>query len=122
MAFLQGRGERYALSGLFTLIALIGCSSGPTVTEAPPLPPAPRLLPAPAWNLCDRREAVLMHEAGHRSERAAWGTGEEVIAYRTTAGRESEYHLFFDDRGVLVGYIGILYEVIDHASQPAYAA
>ena len=63
-----------------------------------------------------------MHEAGHRTERMIWGTGEEVLAYRTTAGRESEYHLFFDDRGVLVGYIDILYEGIDLASQPAYAA
>ena len=63
-----------------------------------------------------------MHEAGRRTERMVWGTGEEVLAYRTTAGRESEYHLFFDDRGVLVGYIDILYEGIDLASQPAYAA
>ena len=62
-----------------------------------------------------------MHEAGHRTERAAWGTGEEVTTYGTMAGRESEYHLFFDDRGVLVGYIGILYEGIDLASQPTYA-
>jgi tetratricopeptide (TPR) repeat protein len=63
-----------------------------------------------------------MHEAGRRTERMIWGTGEEVLAYRTTAGRDSEYHLFFDDRGVLVGYIDILYEGIDLASQPAYAA
>ena len=63
-----------------------------------------------------------MHEAGRRTERMVWGMGEEVLAYRTTAGRESEYHLFFDDRGVLVGYIDILYEGIDLASQPAYAA
>ena len=63
-----------------------------------------------------------MHEAGRRTERMVWGMGEEVLAYRTTAGRESEYHLFFDDRGVLVGYIDILYEGIDLGSQPAYAA
>jgi tetratricopeptide (TPR) repeat protein len=63
-----------------------------------------------------------MHEAGHRTDRGVWGTGEKVIAYRTTAGRESEYHLFFDDRGVLVGYIDIVYEGIDLATQPAYAA
>ena len=63
-----------------------------------------------------------MHEAGHRTDRGVWGAGEKVIAYRTTAGRESEYHLFFDDRGVLVGYIDIVYEGIDLATQPAYAA
>ncbi|HEY3197184.1 MAG TPA: tetratricopeptide repeat protein [Nitrospirales bacterium] len=63
-----------------------------------------------------------MHEAGRRTERMVWGMGEEVLAYRTTAGRDSEYHLFFDDRGVLVGYIDILYEGIELASQPAYAA
>jgi tetratricopeptide (TPR) repeat protein len=63
-----------------------------------------------------------MHEAGHRTDRGVWGTGEKVIAYRTTSGRESEYHLFFDDRGVLVGYIDIVYEGIDLATQPAYAA
>jgi len=62
-----------------------------------------------------------MHEAGHRTERTAWGTGEQVIVYGTMAGRESEYHLFFDDRGVLAGYIGILYAGIDLASQQAYA-
>jgi tetratricopeptide (TPR) repeat protein len=62
-----------------------------------------------------------MHEAGHRTERAAWGTGEEITAYGTMAGRESEYHLFFDDRGALAGYIGILYAGIDLASQPGYA-
>ena len=121
MTFLFGRGQCCALIGLTFLAALIGCSSGPTVTEGPPQPPAPRLVPPPAWNLCDRREAVLMHEAGHRTERTAWGTGEQVIVYGTMAGRESEYHLFFDDRGVLAGYIGILYAGIDLASQPAYA-
>jgi tetratricopeptide (TPR) repeat protein len=98
-----------------------GCSSGPSVVPAPPQVPAPRLLPEPPWKLCDRRETVLMHEAGHSTDRAPWGMGEEVIVSRTTAGRESEYHLFFDDRGVLVGYIGILYQGVDLASQPAYA-
>jgi hypothetical protein len=63
-----------------------------------------------------------MYEAGHRTDRGVWGTGEEVIVYRTTAGRESEYHLFFDDRGSLVGYIDIVYQGIDLATQPAYAA
>ena len=62
-----------------------------------------------------------MHEAGHRTERTAWGTGEEVVVYGTMAGRESEYHLFFDDRGVMAGYIGILYAGVDLASQQAYA-
>lgn len=61
-----------------------------------------------------------MHETGHRSERSSWGTGEEVTIYRTVAGRESEYHLFFDDRGVLVGYIGVLYEGLALATQPTY--
>ena len=63
-----------------------------------------------------------MNEAGRRTERAPWGLGEEITAYRPTAGRESEYHLFFDDRGLLVGYIGILYEGLDLAGQPDYAA
>jgi len=63
-----------------------------------------------------------MREAGRRTERIAWGMGEEITVYRTTAGRESEYHLFFDDRGFLVGYIGILYEGLDLAAQPEYAA
>ena len=121
MAYLHSRGQYFVL-GVVLLAATISCSSGPTVTDDPQMPPAPRLTPAPAWNLCDRREAVLMHEAGHRTDRGVWGTGEKVIAYRTTAGRESEYHLFFDDRGVLVGYIDIVYEGIDLATQPAYAA
>jgi len=63
-----------------------------------------------------------MNEAGHRTERTLWGLGEEITAYRRTAGRESEYHLFFDDRGLLVGYIGILYEGLALATQPDYAA
>jgi tetratricopeptide (TPR) repeat protein len=63
-----------------------------------------------------------MNEAGRRTERAPWGLGEEITAYRQTAGRESEYHLFFDDRGLLVAYIGILYEGLDLAGQPDYAA
>lgn len=63
-----------------------------------------------------------MNEAGRRTERVPWGLGEEITAYRPTAGRESEYHLFFDDRGLLVGYIGILYEGLDLAGQPDYAA
>src|SRR6266571_3788003 len=46
----------------------------------------PRLLPVPAWNLCDRRETVLMHEAGRRTERSPWGVGEEITVYRPTAG------------------------------------
>jgi hypothetical protein len=121
MAYLQSRGHCFAL-GLLLLAGTISCSSGPTVRDDPPVPLAPRLVPLPPWNLCDRREAVLMYEAGHRTDRGVWGTGEEVIVYRTTAGRESEYHLFFDDRGVLVGYIDIVYEGIDLATQPAYAA
>ena len=63
-----------------------------------------------------------MHEAGRRTERSPWGNGEEITIYRPTAGRESEHHLFFDDWGLLVGYITILYEGLDLASQPAYAA
>lgn len=63
-----------------------------------------------------------MNEAGRRTERAPWGLGEEIITYRLTADRESEYHLFFDDRGLLVGYIGILYKGLDLAGQPDYAA
>jgi len=63
-----------------------------------------------------------MNEAGRRTERAPWGFGEEITVYRQTAGRESEYHLFFDDRGFLVGYVGILYEGLDLAGQPLYAA
>jgi tetratricopeptide (TPR) repeat protein len=63
-----------------------------------------------------------MNEAGRRTERAPWGFGEEITVYRQTAGRESEYHLFFDDRGFLVGYVGILYEGLDLAGQPVYAA
>ena len=63
-----------------------------------------------------------MNEAGRRTERAPWGLGEEITAYRLTADRESEYHLFFDDRGLLVGYIGILYKGLDLAGQPDYAA
>ena len=63
-----------------------------------------------------------MNEAGRRTERAAWGMGEEITVYRPTADRQSEYHLFFDDRGLLIGYIGILYEGLDVASQRAYAA
>jgi hypothetical protein len=122
MTFLLSRTQCFAVIGIFAVTGLISCSSGPTVTQRPSLAPAPHLDPAPAWNLCDRREAVLMHEAGHRTERRMWGTGEEVIAFRPTAGRDSEYHLFFDDRGVLVGYIDIIYEGIDLASQPAYAA
>jgi tetratricopeptide (TPR) repeat protein len=38
------------------------------------------------------------------------------------AGRESEYHLFFNDRGALVGYVGVLYGGVDLATQPAYAS
>jgi tetratricopeptide (TPR) repeat protein len=121
MTFLFGRSQWCALIGLLSFSALIGCSSGPTVKEGPALPPAPRLVPPPSWNLCDRREAVLMHEAGHRTERTAWGIGEKVVVYGTMAGRESEYHLFFDDRGVMAGYIGILYAGVDLASQQAYA-
>lgn len=63
-----------------------------------------------------------MREVGRRTERFPWGMGEEITVYRPTAGRESEYHLFFDDRGFLVGYIGILYEGLDLATQPEYAA
>ncbi len=121
MAYLHRKVLCFAL-GVLLLAGTISCSSGPTVTNDPPVPPIPRLMPPPVWNLCDRREAVLMHEAGHRTDRGVWGTGEKVVTYRTTAGRESEYHLFFDDRGVLVGYIDIVYEGIDLATQPAYAA
>ena len=63
-----------------------------------------------------------MNASGRRTERVAWGLGEEITVYRQTAGRESEYHLFFDDRGLLVGYTGILYEGLDLATQPDYAA
>lgn len=100
---------------------LTACGDGP-LRPPPQGPPAPRLTPVSAWNLCDRRETVLMNEAGRRTERTHWGLGEEITVYRQTVGRESEYHLFFDDRGLLVGYIGILYEGLDLASQPDYAA
>jgi tetratricopeptide (TPR) repeat protein len=63
-----------------------------------------------------------MLEAGRPTERSPWGAGEEITIYRPAAGRESEYHLFFDDRGLLMGYIGVLYEGLDLAAQPAYVA
>jgi hypothetical protein len=119
MAFLSYWYARYIVIALF--LGLTACSSGPTVGPAPPLVPAPRLTPEIPWKVCDRREAVLLNELGHRTDRAPWGIGEEIVLYRTTAGRESEYHLFFDDRGMLVGYIGILYQGVTIASQPSYA-
>ncbi len=100
---------------------LTACGGGPPAAPGQTLT-NPRLLPVPAWNLCDRRETVLMHEAGRRTERTPWGVGEEITVYRPTAGRESEYHLFFDDRGLLIGYIGIFYEGLDLASQRDYTA
>jgi tetratricopeptide (TPR) repeat protein len=100
---------------------LAACAGGPPAAPGQALT-NPRLLPVPVWNLCDRRETVLMHEAGRRTERVPWGVGEEITVYRPNAGRESEYHLFFDDRGLLIGYIGILYEGLDLASQHDYTA
>ena len=103
------------------LCLLTACGGGPPESPAQ-APLGPRITPVSAWSLCDRRETVLLNEAGRRTERALWGLGEEITVYRQTAGRESEYHLFFDDRGLLVGYIGILYEGLDLATQPDYAA
>ncbi|TAL12226.1 MAG: tetratricopeptide repeat protein [Nitrospirae bacterium] len=103
------------------LCLLTACGGGPPASPAE-AQLGPRITPASPWNLCDRRETVLLNEAGRRTERAAWGLGEEITVYRQTAGRESEYHLFFDDRGLLIGYVGILYEGLDLATQPDYAA
>src|SRR5438309_2181635 len=110
-----------ALLSAGSLFFLTACGGGPRAAPEQ-APPAPRLLPVPAWNLCDRRETVLMHEAGRRTERVPWGVGEEITVYRPTAGRDSEYHLFFDARGLLIGYIGILYEGLDLAAQRDYTA
>ncbi|MBI3809744.1 MAG: hypothetical protein HY284_04715 [Nitrospirae bacterium] len=104
--------------GLLCLLA--ACGGLPESPAQAPL--GPRITPLSAWNLCDHRETVLMNEAGRLTERAPWGFGEEITTYRQTAGRESEYHLFYDNRGLLVGYIGILYEGLDLAGQPDYAA
>lgn len=105
--------------GLLCLLA--ACGGG--LSESPvPAPLAPRITPLPPWNLCDRKETVLLSEAGRRTERAPWGFGEEITVYRQTSGRESEYHWFFDDQGLLVGYIGLLYDGLDLAGQPGYAA
>ena len=103
------------------LCLFTACGSGPPESPAQAAL-GPRITPVSAWSLCDRRETVLLNEAGRRTDRALWGLGEEITVYRQTAGRESEYHLFFDDRGLLVGYIGILYEGLDLATQPDYAA
>ncbi len=65
---------------------------------------------------------MLLQEAGKRTDRTPWGIGEEIILYRPMAGRDSEYHLFFDHRGLLIGYIGILYEGLDLSAQPNYSA
>jgi len=108
-----------ALLSAGSLFFLAACGGGPPAAPGQAAT-NPRLLPVPAWNLCDRRETVLMHEAGRRTERVPWGAGEEITVYRPTAGRDSEYHLFFDDRGLLIGYIGILYEGLDLAAQRDY--
>src|SRR5437867_12776033 len=52
-------------AGSFFLLA--ACGGGPPAAPGQTLT-NPRLLPVPAWNLCDRRETVLMHEAGRRTE------------------------------------------------------
>ena len=108
-----------ALLSAGSLFFLAACGGGPPAAPGQAAT-NPRLLPVPAWNLCDRRETVLMHEAGRRTERVPWGAGEEITVYRPTAGRDSEYHLFFDYRGLLIGYIGILYEGLDLAAQRDY--
>ena len=108
-----------ALLSAGSLFFLAACGGGPPAAPGQAAT-NPRLLPVPAWNLCDRRETVLMHEAGRRTERVPWGAGEEITVYRPTAGRDSEYHLFFDDLGLLIGYIGILYEGLDLAAQRDY--
>src|SRR5437899_252126 len=105
-----------ALLSAGSLFFLAACGGGPPAAPGQAAT-NPRLLPVPAWNLCDRRETVLMHEAGRRTERVPWGAGEEITVYRPTAGRDSEYHLFFDDRGLRISYIGILYEGLDLAAQ-----
>jgi len=103
------------------LCLLTACSS--RLHDSPVTPPlVPRITPLPSWNVCDSRDRVLLNEAGRRTERVPWGIGEEVTIYRQTAGHESEYHLFFDDRSLLVGYIGLLYDGIDLADQPGYTA
>src|SRR2546422_2570908 len=63
-----------------------------------------------------------MHEAGRRTDRPRWVVAEEITVARPAAGGESEYHLFFDARGLLSGYIGIFYEGLDLASQRDYTA
>src|SRR2546428_584815 len=108
-----------ALLSAGSLFFLAACGGGPPAAPGQAAT-NPSLLPVPAWNLCDRRETVLMHEAGRRTERVPWGAGEEITVYRPTAGRDSEYHLFFDDRGLLIGYIGILYEGLGLAAQRDY--
>src|SRR5207245_6392068 len=86
-----------ALLSAGSLFFLAACGGGPPAAPGQ-TPTNPRPLPVPAWNLCDRRETVLMHEAGRRTERTPWGVGEEITAYRPTARRESDTHLIANDR------------------------
>jgi tetratricopeptide (TPR) repeat protein len=115
--------HRWLLVCLSLLSHLAACSSEPSpVAPQPPSPAAspPRLAPAPPWQLCDRREVIGPN--GGSILRVAWGDGEELILNQVEGGRERSYHLFFDDRGRLVGYVGILPKGLDLASQPEYAA
>src|SRR2546427_2028029 len=64
-----------ALLSAGSLFFLAACGGGPPAAPGQ-TPTNPRLLPVPAWNLCDRRETVLMVEAGRRTERSEEHTSE----------------------------------------------
>jgi tetratricopeptide (TPR) repeat protein len=124
MSLLSNRRRR-PLAFLFLLSLVTACTGGPSAIPPPALAPSvappPGLTPAPPGQLCDSRE-VIVRQHGARIKHTPWGNGEELILGPTQENPQTTYHLFFDDRARLVGYVGVLPQGLDLASQPEYGA
>ena len=58
--------------------------------------------------LCDDGEHILKALDSSNATVTAWGAGREIVTSLPVASEQGEFHLFLDDRDVLVGIITIL--------------
>ena len=106
---------------MFFLSACGGAATFEHLThKAVELPPSEVADPIEFSNgvLCDDGDQVLTSLERNDLKETPWGTGREVVTLLQVGSKQGEFHLFFDDRNLLVGIVVVIRDGLDLGPYP----